>query len=65
MPKGYDSYGEMHRGGKKSAKMPKATDTSMKGYVPGSESWGGDGKANVKASRLNAGGDKMWRGKRS
>lgn len=65
MPKMYDSYGEAHRGGKKASKMPKATDTMAKGYVPGGESWGGEGKANVKQSRLNAGGDKRWRGKRS
>lgn len=59
---GYDSSGNMSKGGGKSSKMPMATDTKSKGYIPGS---GGYGSANVRQSRLNKGGDKSWRGKRS
>lgn len=59
---GYDSYGNMSKGGGKRSSMPMATDTKTKGYTPGG-SYKGAG-ANVTASRLNKGGDMKWRGTR-
>lgn len=70
--KRYDSDSGMSYGGGNRFAKPKGnplvghTDTKVfeGGYDPGMCDWGSDGKANVKDSRLNAGGSKAYMGKR-
>ena len=67
--KRYDSYPDAHRGGghggpgmrtRPKNKMPMATDTR----VANPDSYRGAG-ATVTESRLNSGGDRAWKGKRT
>ena len=69
--KRYDSssgmdYGGGNRTGAKANPLVGHTDTKKfeGGYDPGGCTWSGDGKGNVKESRLNAGGSRAYMGSR-
>ena len=63
MAKGKAAKASGYSGSKGASDMGTAVKGKVKGGDPDMD-WSGDGTANVRVSRLNAGGDAAWRGKR-